>query len=85
MNVNPYKTPKAKPPADQPDDIPGTIRCREFTSPTFSFVFSGRRQMKLLRERARTFINGYVGVDNVVSIAEHAGFDYVITVWYRTT
>ena len=41
--------------------------------------------MQLLREEASAFINSHVGVDNVVSIAEHAGFDYVITVWYRTT
>lgn len=85
MNINPYEAPHAKPPTHQPDDIPGMIRYREFTSPTFSFVFSGRRQMKMLREEASAFINSHVGVDNVVSIVEHSGFDYVITVWYRTT
>jgi len=56
-----------------PDDIPGIVRYRVFHAPTFSFSFSSRRQMERLREQASAFINSHVGVDNVISIAEHTG------------
>ena len=84
MNENPYQAPLAKPAEHRPDDIPGQIRYREFRGGAFSVVLNARKHMEKLRREAEAFINSGVGVENVVSIAEHTGLEYSITVWYRT-
>ena len=40
--------------------------------------------MERLRRQAENFINREVGVANVVSIIENAGYEYSVVVWFRT-
>ena len=85
MNSNPYRTPVAETSAERPDDLPGYLRYREFRPTGFMrFSLSTKLVMRKLREEAEAFVNSHVGAENVVSITEQAGFDYTVTVWYRT-
>ncbi len=84
MNHNPYQPPMSPQVAERPDDIPGKLCFREFRVGSFTLAFSTRKMMQGLRDQATAFVNSHVGVHNVVSIAEHSGFDHSITVWYRT-
>lgn len=84
MSDNPYQTPQGESNENRSNDLPGLIRYRVFRVSAFSIVWSGRRWMERLRAEAQAFIDSDVGVDNVVSIAEHSGLEYSIAVWYRT-
>ena len=84
MTENPYRPPQSTQEPHRPDDIPGLIRFREFRVKPISFTFSSRKCMLQLREEVEAFINTHVGPENVVNVAEHTGFEYAITVWYRT-
>lgn len=80
---NPYQASLAAQPKEQPDDIPGAIFFREFRAKPFELWFSRRRMLRRLREEAASFINGHVRAGNLVSVAEHMGFDNAVIVWYR--
>jgi len=84
-NPNPYQAPHTEPPEHRPDDIPGYLRHRVFRRPRFfTWEWSAKRMMNGIRDDAEAFVNSHVGVDNVVAVNEIVGFDYSVTVWYRT-
>lgn len=85
MTDNPYQPPLAHVANQHRDGIHGQIRHREFRAKMFSLTFfSSTHTLAKLRNEAEAFINDDVGADNVVSIAEHSGLEYIITVWYQT-
>lgn len=85
MNQNPYQPPLSPQESERPEDVPGKLCFREFRVGSFTLAFSTRKMMRRLRDQAAAFVNSQVGVHNVVSIAEHSGFEHSITVWYRTS
>ena len=83
MSSNPYQSPNTDPPEHRPDDIPGYLRHRVFRRRKF-WTWSAKTLMREIRDDAEAFVNAHVGVDNVVAINQAVGFDYSVTVWYRT-
>ena len=83
MADNPYQPPLADLARQHPDAVHGQIGYREFRVKSFSMTFSSKHALAKLRGEAEAFINDEVGPDNVVSIAEHSGLEYIVTVWYR--
>ena len=62
-----------------------SIQHKSFVGPTFYWNFKGLdKNREKIRKRAEAFI-GQIGVDNVVSITEHAMTlgPFSVVVWYR--
>ena len=58
------------------------LRHRTFIGP---FMFTPRGTREAVRGIAQRFANEVVGVENIVSVVEHAGNPFCVVVWFRSS
>ena len=89
MDLNPYAAPGGE--VDEPGQSANGIRIRhkQFLGKTFYFSPKATSLDELrekVRQQAEDFINMEIGVDNVISVSEHAMSlgPFTVVVWYRS-